>query len=116
MSENKSVYDDFIEFRAIIVQCVALSWSDPTFKEEFNEHPIKTMKEYFGYEYPFDINFRFDREGSDKDYRWYPRGTGAWVGPNNKIKLVLPPKPPKNQMAIALSAYHVGHLFLWDED
>lgn len=115
MSGNGSVYDDFLEFRAVMVQAVARSWSDPDFKEKFEASPKQCLKEYFDYDFPFRIGFKWDETLKDSDYKWYPKGTGAWVGPNNKLELILPPKPEKDQASMALAAYHLGHLCLWDE-
>lgn len=115
MSGKGSVYDDFLEFRAVIVQAVALSWRDSKFKERFKENPKKAMKEYFEYDFPFRMNFIWDDTLKDEDYRWYPKGTGAWVGPSNKLELILPPKPEQGQETIALAAYHLSNLAVWDE-
>lgn len=115
MSDNDSIYDDFIEFRAVIIKAVALSWHDDNFKKSFHKNPVKALKDEFGYKYPFNIEFKGEERPKD-DYKWYPEGTGAWVGPNNKLELVLPPKPEKGQETIALAAYHLRHLRIWDQD
>ncbi len=116
MSSTGSVYDDFLTFRAVFIQAVALTWKDKDFKIRFMENPKEAMKEYFDYEYPFHMDLKtwYEKDIENK-YIWYPTGTGAWVGPNNKLELVLPPKPEDGQETIALAAYHKNHLSMWEE-
>ncbi|BCS97258.1 hypothetical protein DSLASN_28900 [Desulfoluna limicola] len=109
-AKHLATYDKFLKLRSVAVQAVALAWHDPVFKEAFKEDPVSAMKVYFNYDFPFDIDFIGDKEGREDDYQWNPTGTGGWVGPNNTLELVLPPKPPKGQEALALAAYNANHL------
>ena len=112
MEQNTQLatYDKFLKFRAVIVQSVALSWHDDQFKDAFKEDPVKALKERFDYDFPFGIHFSGNKAVSEEDYQWNPSGTGGWVGPNNTLELVLPPKPGKGQEAIALASYYADHL------
>lgn len=109
-TKHLATYDKFLKLRSVVIQSVALAWHDPNFKEEFKENPINAMRVYFNYEFPFDILFSGKKEARDEDYQWNPAGTGGWVGPNNALEMILPPKPPKGQEAIALAAYNANHL------
>lgn len=105
-----ATYDKFLKLRAIIIQCVALSWHDEDFKNKFKDDPTKVMKEKFNYEFPFAIEFMGNKKVSDDEYQWNPPGTGGWVGPNNTLELILPPKPKKGEESIALASYYANHL------
>lgn len=116
MSERQSSLDDFVEMRAAIVRSVARCWSDPVFRDRFKEDPVGMMKEAFGYEFPFDVEFVAQFSDKIKNpHHFDPVHTGGWVGRNNEIHMVLPPAPPVEQRAEALAAYNADHLlFLTD--
>lgn len=100
-------YDQFLEFRAVIIEAIALAWRDPAFLAELREAPKRALKERFDYEYPVQVNLKVHNDTST----WMPGLTGGWkTNEFNALELVFPPAPEPDQMTVALAAYNAKHL------
>jgi ribosomally synthesized peptide (two-chain TOMM family) len=100
-------YDQFLEFRAVIIQAIALAWNDKKFLHELREDPKDALEKQFGYKYPGPINFKVQENTST----WMPDLVGGWkTNQLNGLELVLPPAPAQDQMTVALAAYNAKHL------
>ncbi|MGH8779291.1 BMA_0021/BMA_0022 family TOMM bacteriocin [Paraburkholderia sp.] len=101
-------YDEFLEYRAVIVQAIAASWHDPAFLEQLIEHPKAALFERFGYRYPLNLALKVHADSA----MWSPPTNGGWITKeNNSLELVLPPAPEQqDQFAIALAAYNAKHI------
>lgn len=100
-------YDQFLEFRAVIIQAIALAWNDPTFFDQLVEDPKDALEKHFGYEYPVPVELKVQRDTST----WLPDLVGGWkTNQLNALELILPPAPAQEQMAVALAAYNAKHL------
>jgi ribosomally synthesized peptide (two-chain TOMM family) len=118
MSKRDATYDKFIELRAAIVESIALAWQNNDFKTVFMENPKKFMKKHLDYDFPFNMILEIDDE-SERKRTWQPLDTGGWVGPNNTLEMILPPKPIfdtqyGDQQAVALSSYNADHLTMFN--
>ena len=118
MNERNSTYDKFLELRAATVESIALAWSEKALSDEYRKDPIGFMREYLGYEFPFKMKLEIEEATtSDEKRRWLPQETGGWVGPNNTLEMILPPKPKdEKHEAIALSVYNAKHLTMFNEN
>ncbi|MCV6591106.1 MAG: BMA_0021/BMA_0022 family TOMM bacteriocin [Marinobacterium sp.] len=102
-----STYQDFINLRAVIVRSVGLGWRNKKFQKEFMKDPAKAMESTFGYKFPFGFEF----STWDADNSWTPELTGGWSGENNRLVMMLPPKPENpEEAAEALAAYNLERL------
>ncbi|WP_116136273.1 BMA_0021/BMA_0022 family TOMM bacteriocin [Trinickia diaoshuihuensis] len=100
-------YDQFLEFRAVIIEAIALAWRDADFLGELRKDPKQALKDQFGYEYPAQVNLKVNNNTST----WLPDLTGGWkTNQLNALELVLPPAPAPDQMTVALAAYNAKHL------
>ena len=101
-------YDQFLECRAVIIKAIATAWHDKRFLEDLEARPVETLKERFGYDYPFKIALKVYPHSAT----WTPEINGGWTTVHkNKFTLVLPPAPPKKeQHAIALASYNANHI------
>ncbi|WP_233838074.1 BMA_0021/BMA_0022 family TOMM bacteriocin [Paraburkholderia sp. ZP32-5] len=110
MSELGSfpTYDEFLEYRAVIVQAIAAAWQDPAFLEQLIEHPKAALLERFGYHYPLNLALKVNPDSAS----WSPPTNGGWITKqNNALELMLPPAPAQqDQFAIALAAYNAKHI------
>jgi ribosomally synthesized peptide (two-chain TOMM family) len=101
------VYDTFLTCRAMIIRAIALSWKDRTYHDAFREDPKRFLKREFGYTFPYDMTLKIQESTSI----WRPELVGSWIVEHqNKLKLVLPPKPAEGEEPIALAAYIAGNL------
>ena len=105
-------YDEFLEYRAVIVQAIAASWHDSAFLEQLLEDPKAALFERFGYRYPFDLALKVQADTAT----WSPSTNGGWITrQNNALELVLPPAPQReDQHAIALAAYNAKHIDIFE--
>lgn len=100
-------YDQFLEFRAVIIEAIALAWNDPAFHEQLLESPKQALKQKFDYQYPGHVHLKTQ----DNTSTWLPGVTGGWrTNLLNALELVLPPAPAQDQMSVALAAYNAKHL------
>lgn len=106
-NNKKPSYDDFLEFRAIILKAIAKCWNDQSAKTFFENDPKGALKEFFNYEYPFNSSITVDKDSAE--YR--PNLAGNWKANQfSSITLVLPPAPPEEERAAALAALNELHL------
>ncbi|SDG17240.1 BMA_0021/BMA_0022 family TOMM bacteriocin [Paraburkholderia phenazinium] len=114
MTENTSIptYEQFLEYRAVIIKAIATAWHDKAFLKELEAHPVETLKERFGYDYPFKIALKVHSPSA----KWTPEINGGWTTQkNNTFTLILPPAPAKKeQYALALASYNSNHIYLMD--
>ena len=112
MNDQQSTYEKFLKLRAATVESIALAWSDDKLKKAYMENPVKFMQDHLHYQFPFQMEMKIAKaETVDQMRTWKPEDTGGWVGPNNTLVMILPPKPEEEtQEAIALSAYNADHL------
>ncbi|MBN3816778.1 hypothetical protein G3N57_09225 [Paraburkholderia sp. Se-20369] len=105
-------YEQFLEYRAAIIQAIARAWHSPAFFGELEADPVKALRDQFGYHYPF----RLDLKVQTKSSTWTPSVNGDWTsGHKNKLTLVLPPAPKNaEQFAQALAAYNANHITIMD--
>ena len=100
-------YDQFLEFRAVIIEAIALAWRDPAFLAELRENPKHALKERFNYAYPAQVNLKVQNDTST----WMPGLTGGWKTTRfTALEIVFPPAPEPEQMTVALAAYNAKHL------
>jgi ribosomally synthesized peptide (two-chain TOMM family) len=101
-------YQQFLEYRAVIVQAIAAAWHDPQFLDHLLAHPKEALHERFGYDYPLDLNLQVHADSAT----WTLATNGGWLTKqNNTLELVLPPAPSQeDQFAIALAAYNAKHI------
>jgi ribosomally synthesized peptide (two-chain TOMM family) len=97
-------YQQFLEYRAVIVQAIAVAWHDDAFRVKLVDDPQKALADRFGYRYPFSLALDTSE--------WTPATNGGWTTlENNVLELVLPPAPADpEQHAIALAAYNAKHI------
>ncbi|AXE96247.1 BMA_0021/BMA_0022 family TOMM bacteriocin [Paraburkholderia sp. SIMBA_050] len=114
MTQNlrSPTYEQFIEYRAVIIKAIATAWHDQAFFQELTKHPVETLKNRFGYEYPFKIDLKVHPESAT----WTPAINGGWTTQQtNRFTLVLPPAPAnQEQHALALAFYNAKHLYIMD--
>lgn len=113
MKNAPPVYERFLQFRAVIIQAIALGWKDQAFHEKLVNDPKSALKDAFDYDCPFDINMVSNPDNAE----WKPEFLTDWqVYKLNDLKMVLPPKPKnKEDKALALADYNTKHLtFLTD--
>jgi ribosomally synthesized peptide (two-chain TOMM family) len=105
-------YEQFLEYRAVVIQAIAAAWHDPAFLEYLKDSPKQAMFDRFGYKYPFSLDLKV-RTGSAA---WTPARTGGWTTQqNDTLQLVLPPAPAQQeQRAAALAAYNTEHIHILD--
>lgn len=102
-----AVYDRFLQFRVYVIQAIALSWKDDDFRDRFKSNPRQAFKDAFGYDVPFDIDLCVDLNNAE----WNGYYCGEWkVNKQETLEMVLPPKPPAEDQAVALSAYNTNNL------
>jgi ribosomally synthesized peptide (two-chain TOMM family) len=101
-------YQQFLEYRAVIVQAIAVAWHDDAFRVKLVDDPQKALADRFGYRYPFSLALKAQLDTSE----WTPATNGGWTTfENNVLELVLPPAPADpEQHAIALAAYNAKHI------
>lgn len=101
------VYDTFLTCRAMIIRAIASSWKSRAKHDAFREDPKLFLRTEFGYTFPYDMTLKIQESTSI----WRPELVGSWIVEHqNKLKLVLPPKPPEGEQAIALAAYIAANL------
>ncbi|MGU7770115.1 BMA_0021/BMA_0022 family TOMM bacteriocin [Burkholderia sp. MR1-5-21] len=105
-------YEQFLEYRATIIQAIALAWHSPAFLDELESDPVKALSDHFGYDYPFQLDLKVQTKSSE----WTPGVNGDWTaGPRNRLTLFLPPAPEdETQFAQALAAYNANHIYIMD--
>jgi ribosomally synthesized peptide (two-chain TOMM family) len=108
LASSFPTYEQFLEYRAVIVQAIAVAWHDDAFRDKLVEDPKKALKERFDYHYPFNLALKAQLDTSE----WTPASNGGWTTlENNVLELVLPPAPAdEKQHAIALAAYNAKHI------
>lgn len=106
-------YHQFLEYRAVIVQAIAVAWHDDAFREALIADPKKALFERFDYQYPFNLTLKAQLDTSE----WTPLTNGGWTTlENNVLELVLPPAPAQpEQQAVALAAYNAKHISVFDD-
>jgi ribosomally synthesized peptide (two-chain TOMM family) len=104
-------YEQFLEYRAVIIKAIARAWRDPAYRHLLKENPIAALKT-LGYSYPFKIKLKVQTDTS----KWTPGANGGWTTcRQNKLTLVLPPAPAKKEdYAIALASYNANHIDIMD--
>jgi ribosomally synthesized peptide (two-chain TOMM family) len=104
-------YNDFLQYRAVIVQAIAVAWHDPQFLDRLLADPKKALHERFGYDYPMHMTLKVHADSAT----WTPTSNGGWTTSQvNTLELVLPPAPPSDQVAVALAAYNAKHIDFLD--
>ncbi|TKC86002.1 hypothetical protein FAZ69_22100 [Trinickia terrae] len=103
-------YQQFLEYRAVIIQAIAATWHDEAFRERLKANPKEALRERFGYRYPFKLALKVNFDTAE----WTPVSNGGWTAlENNSLELVLPPAPARReQYAAALAAYNAKHISL----
>ena len=101
-------YDAFLEFRAKVLQMIAMSWVDPTVKEDLASNPRAAFQKYLRYDPPYQIDAVVRPDNAE----WCPAGFTDWVVKHNEeIELFLPPPPTdRAQRVVALAAYNSRHI------
>lgn len=101
-------YNQFLEYRAVIVQAIAASWHDPVFLEELIAHPKAALLKRFDYHYPLNLALKVHADSAT----WSPPTAGGWITKQeNTLELMLPPAPAQqDQFSIALAAYNAKHI------
>lgn len=104
-------YEQFLEYRAVIIKAIARAWHDPDYRRELQEDPVSALKT-LGYSYPFKIKLKVQTDTST----WTPGVNGGWTTcRQNKLTLVLPPAPArKEDYAVALASYNANHIDIMD--
>lgn len=106
--KQESIYDKFISFRAATVEAIAYAWSNDDYRRQYLEDPVKFMKEHLGYEFNFNMDIKVE---DTKLNRWRAKETGGWVGKNNTLEMIFPPKPRDDeQQVVALATFNRNHL------
>lgn len=100
-------YNEFLEYRAVIVQAIAAAWHDPQFLAQLVQHPQAALHTRFDYKFPFNTDLHVQVDSSN----WTPASNGGWTTNQvNVLELVLPPAPPPGQASVALAAYNARHI------
>ncbi|WP_028581888.1 BMA_0021/BMA_0022 family TOMM bacteriocin [Desulfogranum japonicum] len=81
-----------MKFRTIYLQAIARSWRDAHFLEQLKLAPIRTLENYYGLQFQWDIDLKITTV-SEKESIWDPVKAGGWVGRNPLISIWLPPPP-----------------------
>ncbi|AOJ11281.1 BMA_0021/BMA_0022 family TOMM bacteriocin [Burkholderia mayonis] len=112
-SPNMPSYDQFLEYRAVIVQAIAAAWHDPKFRAQLIDDPVEALHEYFDYRFPMKMHLKVHEDSAT----WAPRTNGGWTtNETNTLELALPPPPPPEERAAALAAYNAKHISLFGPD
>jgi ribosomally synthesized peptide (two-chain TOMM family) len=108
LDSSSPTYQQFLEYRAVIVQAIAVAWHDEAFREHLKANPKAALLERFNYRYPFNLDLRVQFDSS----AWTPQKNGGWTTlENNALEVVLPPAPAqREQYSIALAAYNAKHI------
>ncbi len=108
IQNRPAVYDRFLQFRAMVIQAIALAWKDKTFAKKFKSNPREAFFEAFGYDCPFDI----DIVSEENNAKWGGYYSGEWeTVQQEQITMVLPPKPEQaDEEPIALLNWYANHL------
>jgi ribosomally synthesized peptide (two-chain TOMM family) len=95
-------YESIIEFNEVYLRAVALSWTDPEFKESLLKNPADTLQRYFSYRLPWEVHLKIE----ESDTGHY--ADGQWIDlPMNGIRVGIPDAPPKfEEQPVALSLFN----------
>ena len=101
-------YDTLIDFRAKVLQMIALVWEDDAVRKDLMDNPRAAFRQHLQYDLPYPV----DAIVSPDNAQWCPPGFQDWVVQHNEeVTLFLPPPPQDaRQRASALAAYNAKHL------
>lgn len=118
-------WKDFLEFTAVIMRLIAVSWRDPQVRQELKQVDgkptgVTILNKWLGYNMTWNMDVRFNLSGWDPkspkkelECRWNGE---CWPKPRpnscrNGLHFYIPNRPQENGkptiQAIALSAYNV---------
>lgn len=119
-------WKDFLEFGAVIMRLIAMSWRDPQVKKELFEvegttQGVKVLNKWLGYNMTWNMDVKFlmsgwkdNSPGAELACRWdgdqWPQPTPRTAACRNGLHFYIPrcPEPSKPSIqAVALSAYNV---------
>ena len=107
MKDSYGTYDQFLAYRAAIMQAIALAWRDDNFRGQLIETPKQALKDGIGYDFPFNMELTVDVDNAT----WDPLTVADWrVTHRSRLQMVLPPAPPMAERVEALAAYNASHL------
>lgn len=90
------------------IMAIALAWSDDALREELKSDPAAFFKQHCNFNVPESLTIEVldspDADSQGVAPGWDPE-TGIWYLRNTVVQMYLPPPPPVEQQAIAMSAY-----------
>ncbi|MEL6345428.1 MAG: BMA_0021/BMA_0022 family TOMM bacteriocin [Myxococcota bacterium] len=122
----------FLEWGGVWEQAIALAWWDEAFKKKLLAHPRKALLDTLQYKVPPFIDLKIIEVPEGEGWGWRPLAKneidkistpppgyrhiggsnkrlnvhgGWWDLPNFELQVPLPPKPPEDQIAVALAAF-----------
>ncbi len=94
-----------LHWQVIWPRAIALAWEDPRFHAALKADPKKAIKDTFGYKLSDNLDLEIvDAPADDK----YDEAAAAdpWHNlPQLKLTLSIPPKPPAEIQAVAITTY-----------
>ena len=97
-------YESLLEFQAVYLRAVALSWRNDKFHTEFVANPFAALAKWLNYNCPRNLDLVV-REPKAEGCGW-DAGNSRWILPPNKITIGLPEPPKVQDQGIALAAYN----------
>jgi len=99
-------------WQVIWPRIIALAWEDKTFHKEVKENPHRAIKEAFGYTLSPSLKLEIvdaPNAAFDPDAE-FPKDPWSTL-PDLKLTIALPPAPPADIQAVAITAYHTGRTY-----
>ena len=97
-------YKSLLEFQAVYLRAVALSWRSEEFKKEFLAAPLTALAKWLNYDCPWNLNVKVE-EPKGQGVGWNTK-QGEWKLPWNQIIIGLPETPALEDQGVALAAYN----------
>jgi ribosomally synthesized peptide (two-chain TOMM family) len=97
-------YESLLEFQEVYVRAVALTWTDPVFKQEFIQNPTVALEKFFGFRATWNVELEI-KEADQPGQGWDP-ATKSWNLPPLECSFGLPEKPVVEEQLLAFAAYN----------
>ena len=112
-----SSWQKMLGWQTTWARVIAYAWQDEAFRARLLDKKTDMrvlLREEMGYELPVDLDLtvvevkqgqQSPDGGSTYGWQKMPNGTEKWVLPRMKLYMPLPPPPPVEMQAVALSSY-----------
>jgi ribosomally synthesized peptide (two-chain TOMM family) len=108
MPRNNDIptYESLLEFQEVYLRAIALAWTDEQFKQLFLLDPRGSLRNYFGYDIPWNVDLKVQEANGPGD-GWDPV-TRKWQLPPMRTSFGVPKAPKVEEQLVAFAAYNDG--------